>query len=246
MFKAMQITLRWDSMSIAFVERGRHVSEMVVIGLGVNMRLFTIAEGAEEQELDVEVVLGKQPRWSAEPDAMSPPQMLTTRVSQLESGMQNVCAMVNNMKLVLSVAEGKGSGVADSLTAKGDTKGVFDGKRASSDAAQAATAGMRKNLEEVPVHGEASAKALEQLRQKLEEVVCEHEQQLQRVQDEYKQQIKVWETVIQAELTEARFKIDFLAAELTRSQASMYELQQRIQELEDLVTNQIKKKKSLE
>ncbi|CAH0517069.1 unnamed protein product [Peronospora belbahrii] len=103
MFKAMQITLRWDSMSIAFVERGRHVSEMVVIGLGVNMRLFTIAEGAEEQELDVEVVLGKQPRWSAEPDAMSPPQMLTTRVSQLESGMQNVCAMVNNMKLVLSV-----------------------------------------------------------------------------------------------------------------------------------------------
>ncbi|CAH0481194.1 unnamed protein product [Peronospora belbahrii] len=128
MFKAMQITLRWDNMSVAFVERGRQVSEMVVIGFGVNMRSFTIAEGDEKQKLDVEVALGQATfvvnvefsasnyvsptaklmfadfsKVAAESGAMSPPQMLTAHVSQLESGKQNVCGTVNNMKLVLSV-----------------------------------------------------------------------------------------------------------------------------------------------
>ncbi|CAH0521643.1 unnamed protein product [Peronospora belbahrii] len=128
MFKAMQITLRWDNMSVAFVERGRQVSEMVVSGFGVNMRSFTIAEGDEKQKLDVEVALDQATfvvnvessasnsvsptakvmfadfsKVAAESGAMSPPQMLTAHVSQLESGKQNVCGTVNNMKLVLSV-----------------------------------------------------------------------------------------------------------------------------------------------
>ncbi|CAI5744769.1 unnamed protein product [Peronospora destructor] len=127
MFRAIQITLRWDNMSIAFVERGRQVSEMVVVGFGVNMRSFAIAEGDEKQKLYVDMILGHATfavnvgpsalslvsptvklmfadfSEAAEADAMTPPQMLTANVSQFESGKQNVHAAVNNVKLVLSV-----------------------------------------------------------------------------------------------------------------------------------------------
>ncbi|CAH0521046.1 unnamed protein product [Peronospora belbahrii] len=66
-------------------------------------------------------------------------------------------------------------------------------KEQALDAAQAATVEVRKKLDEVYAHGEADAKALEQLRQKLEGVVCEHEQKLQQVQDEDQQKIKALE-----------------------------------------------------
>ncbi|RQM12747.1 hypothetical protein DD237_007391 [Peronospora effusa] len=127
-FRALQITLRWDNMSIAFVERGHQISELVVVGFGVNARSFTIAEGDEKQKLDVDMVLGQTTftvnvgssalnpvsptvklmfadfsKVAAETDAMTPPQMLTANVSQFESGKQNVRAAVNNVKLVLSV-----------------------------------------------------------------------------------------------------------------------------------------------
>ena len=60
MFRAMQITLRWDNiMSIAFVERSCQVSEMVVAGFGVNAHLLTIAEGNDKQKLDVVMVVGQ-------------------------------------------------------------------------------------------------------------------------------------------------------------------------------------------
>ncbi|CAH0519654.1 unnamed protein product [Peronospora belbahrii] len=108
MFKAMQITLRWDNMSVAFVERGRQVSEMVVIGFGVNMRSFTIAEGDEKQKLDVEVALGQATfvvnvEFSASNYVSPTAKLMFADLSKLESGKQNVCGTVNNMKLVLSV-----------------------------------------------------------------------------------------------------------------------------------------------
>ncbi|KAL4145620.1 hypothetical protein PRNP1_013287 [Phytophthora ramorum] len=127
MFRAMQIALRWDNMSIGFAERGRQVAEMVVVGFGVNVRTFTIAEGEEKQKLDVDMVLGQTTfvvnvgssalspvspssklmfadfsKVAAESDATTPPQMLTAHVSQFESGKQDVRAGVNNVKLVLS------------------------------------------------------------------------------------------------------------------------------------------------
>ncbi|KAL3665146.1 hypothetical protein V7S43_009776 [Phytophthora oleae] len=127
MFRAMQIALRWDNMSIGFAERGRQVAEMVVVGFGVNVRVFTIAEGDEKQKLDVDMVLGQTTfvvhvgtsilnpvsptaklmfadfsKVAAKSDAIAPPQMLTARVSQFESGKQDVRAAVNNVKLVLS------------------------------------------------------------------------------------------------------------------------------------------------
>jgi len=127
LFRAMQIALRWDNMSIVFVERGRQVAEMVVVGFGVNVRTFAIAEGDEKQKLDVDMVLGQTTfavsagtsalnplspttklmfadfsKVAAEADALAPPQMLTVQVSQFESGKQDVRAAVNNVKLVLS------------------------------------------------------------------------------------------------------------------------------------------------
>ncbi|KAE9095238.1 hypothetical protein PF010_g16783 [Phytophthora fragariae] len=126
-FRAMQIALRWDNMSIGFVERGRQVAEMVVVGFGVNVRTFTIAEGEEKLKLDVDMVLGQTTfvvnvgssalspvsptaklmfadfsKVAADSDALTPPQMLTAHVSQFESGKQDVRAGVNNVKLVLS------------------------------------------------------------------------------------------------------------------------------------------------
>ncbi|KAF1783297.1 Vacuolar protein sorting-associated protein 13, C-terminal [Phytophthora cactorum] len=119
--------LRWENMSIWFVERGRQVAEMVVIGFGVNVRMFTITEGDEKQKLDVDLVLGQTTfvvnvgtsvlnpvsptakllfadfsKVAAESDVITPPQMLTAHVSQFESGKQDVRAAVNNVKLVLS------------------------------------------------------------------------------------------------------------------------------------------------
>ncbi|KAG2512394.1 hypothetical protein BBO99_00008364 [Phytophthora kernoviae] len=127
MFKAMQIALRWENMSIGFVERGRQVAEMVVVGFGVNMRVYTVAEGEEKQKIDLDVVLSQTTfvvnvgsstlspvsptaklmfadfsKAAAESDALVPPQMLTAHISQFESGKQNVRAGVNNVKLVLS------------------------------------------------------------------------------------------------------------------------------------------------
>ncbi|ETO77436.1 hypothetical protein F442_07368 [Phytophthora nicotianae P10297] len=127
MFRAMEVALRWENMSIGFVERGRQVAEMVVIGFGVNVRMFTIAEGEEKQKLDVDMVLGQTTfvvnvgvsvlnpvsptakvlfadfsKIAAESDVITPPQMLTAHVSQFESGKQDVRAAVNNVKLVLS------------------------------------------------------------------------------------------------------------------------------------------------
>ncbi|EGZ06968.1 hypothetical protein PHYSODRAFT_341128 [Phytophthora sojae] len=129
MFRAMQIALRWDNMSIGFAERGRQVAEMVVVGFGVNVRTFAIAEGEEKQKLDVDMVLGQTTfvvnagssalspvsptaklmfadfsKVAANSDALTPPQMLTAHVSQYESGKQDVRAGVNNVKLVLSAA----------------------------------------------------------------------------------------------------------------------------------------------
>ncbi|CAH0492865.1 unnamed protein product [Peronospora farinosa] len=52
--------------------------------------------------------------------------------------------------------------------------------------------------------------------------------------------------VIQNELTQVRSERDSLVAELTRSQAFIHELQQRVHELKDLVNNHINEKKSLE
>ncbi|CAI5745638.1 unnamed protein product [Peronospora destructor] len=52
--------------------------------------------------------------------------------------------------------------------------------------------------------------------------------------------------LIETELTQVRSERDSLAAELTRSQAFIHELQQRVHGLEDLVNNQIDEKKSLE
>ncbi|GMF46353.1 unnamed protein product [Phytophthora fragariaefolia] len=127
MFRAMQIELRWNNMSIGFMERGRQVAEMVVVGFGVNVRTFTIAEGEEKQKLDVDMVLAQTTfvvnmgssslspvsptaklmfadfsSPAARSDALTPPQMLTAHVSQFESGKQDVRADVNNVKLVLS------------------------------------------------------------------------------------------------------------------------------------------------
>ncbi|OWZ16400.1 hypothetical protein PHMEG_0009817 [Phytophthora megakarya] len=129
MFRAIQIALRWDNMSIGFVERGRQVGEMVVVGFGVNVRVFTVAEGDEKQKLDVDLVLGQTTfvvnvgtsvlnpvsptaklmfadfsKVAAKSDSITPPQMLTARVMQFESGKQDVRAAVNNVKLVLSAA----------------------------------------------------------------------------------------------------------------------------------------------
>ncbi|KAI9911945.1 hypothetical protein PsorP6_009553 [Peronosclerospora sorghi] len=42
-FKAIQVTLRWESLCIAFKERGHQVSEMVVTSFDVNLRNFTVA-----------------------------------------------------------------------------------------------------------------------------------------------------------------------------------------------------------
>ncbi|RLN93901.1 hypothetical protein BBJ28_00014099 [Nothophytophthora sp. Chile5] len=127
MFKVMQIALRWENMSIGFVERDRQVAEMVVVGFGVNMRSYTIAEGEEKQKLDVDVMLGQSTfavnvgssalnpasptaklmfadfsKIAAESDAVTPPQMLTAHFGQFESGKQDVRVGVNNVKLVLS------------------------------------------------------------------------------------------------------------------------------------------------
>ncbi|POM62366.1 hypothetical protein PHPALM_28490, partial [Phytophthora palmivora] len=126
MFRAMQIALRWDNMSIGFVERGRQVAEMVVVGFGVNVRVFTVAEGDEKQKLDVDMVLGQTTfvvnvgtsvlnpvsptakimfadfsKVATESDSITPPQMLTAHVIQFESGKQEVRAAVNNVRLVL-------------------------------------------------------------------------------------------------------------------------------------------------
>ncbi|KAG7384122.1 hypothetical protein PHYBOEH_009644 [Phytophthora boehmeriae] len=127
MFKAMQVALRWENMSIGFIERGRQVAEMVVVGFGVNVRVYTVAEGDDKQKLDLDVVLGQTTfvvnvgssalspvsptaklmyadfsKVAAESDALAPPQMLTAHISQFESGQQNVRAGVNSVKLVLS------------------------------------------------------------------------------------------------------------------------------------------------
>lgn len=129
-FSAMQIALRWDNISINFAERGRQVAEMVVVGFGVNARIFSVAQGNEKLKLDVDLVLGQTTfavfvgtsvlsplsptakllfadfsKEAAMSDGITLPQMLTARVSQFESGKQDLCAAVNNIKIVLSANE---------------------------------------------------------------------------------------------------------------------------------------------
>ncbi|KAI9911803.1 hypothetical protein PsorP6_008738 [Peronosclerospora sorghi] len=58
-FKAIQVTLRWESLCIAFKERDHLVYEMVVTSFDVNLRNFTVAEGDDRLLMDVDVVLGQ-------------------------------------------------------------------------------------------------------------------------------------------------------------------------------------------
>uniref|UniRef100_M4B803 Uncharacterized protein n=2 Tax=Hyaloperonospora arabidopsidis (strain Emoy2) TaxID=559515 RepID=M4B803_HYAAE len=128
MFRVMQIALRSDSIVIGFVERGCQVSEMAVVGFGANVRSYTIAEGDEKQKLDVDMVVGQTTflvnvessaskngsstvkllfadlsEVAVESDAATAPQMLVVHLSQFESGKRDVCASLNNVKVVLAV-----------------------------------------------------------------------------------------------------------------------------------------------
>ncbi|KAI9909632.1 hypothetical protein PsorP6_014607 [Peronosclerospora sorghi] len=126
-FRAIQVTLRWDNLCIAFKERGHQVSEMVVTGFGVNLRNFTVAEGDDRLLMDVDMVLGQAmfvvnvgsspinpassttklmfadfSKLGVEADAITPPQTLTAYVSQFESGKRHARAAVNNVNLIVS------------------------------------------------------------------------------------------------------------------------------------------------
>ncbi|KAL7998115.1 putative guanylate cyclase activating protein [Plasmopara halstedii] len=126
MFRVMHIALRWDNMSVNFGERDHQVAEMVVIGFGVNVRMFPVADGKEKLKLDVDLMLNQTTfavfvgtselsplsptakllfadfcKVAAESDGITPPQMLTAHMSQYERGEMDVRAVVNNVNLVL-------------------------------------------------------------------------------------------------------------------------------------------------
>ncbi|TYZ57250.1 hypothetical protein PybrP1_008807 [[Pythium] brassicae (nom. inval.)] len=127
-FKAMQIALRLESLSVAFVEADMHVAEFVFSSFGVNLSTFAVPDSDDKRTQDIEVMLehvlfvvnkassatspAASPaskivfadfsRVAARSDALTRPQVLTAHIVQYQTGKQSIEAGLNHLQVVVA------------------------------------------------------------------------------------------------------------------------------------------------
>lgn len=127
-FKAMQIALRLESLSVGFVEADAHVAEFVFSSFGVNLSTFAVPDSDDKRTQDIEVMLehilfvvnktssatipAASPaskivfadfsRVAAQSDALTRPQVLTAHIVQYQTGKQSIEAGLNHLQVVVA------------------------------------------------------------------------------------------------------------------------------------------------